>query len=99
MTVRTTHTYALLDVSPACYEEIRAKLAEAGYDHLFHEDVDGDRVATVIDMQGLALREEPVGVVHLVVGTNLIDQDESLITCTHCLQIVRAAKGVHGWSL
>lgn len=46
------YTYAILDVSPACYREIRAKLEEAGYGHAFHEN-DSDEV---IDMHGIALR-------------------------------------------
>lgn len=53
-----TYAYALLDVSPACYQEIKAKLQAAGYGHVFHQDRDGDRVSTVIDMHGIALREE-----------------------------------------
>lgn len=47
-----THTYAILEVSPAAYAEIRAKLHAAGYDHAFGED-DG---AEVIDMHGIAVK-------------------------------------------
>ncbi len=47
-----THTYAVLEVSQAVYDEIRAKLEAAGYDHAFHEDPD------VIDMHGIALQAE-----------------------------------------
>jgi hypothetical protein len=47
----STHTYALLEVSAACYEEIKAKLEAAGYADAFHND-DGK---TVIDMHGIAL--------------------------------------------
>jgi hypothetical protein len=43
-----THTYALLEVSPAVYEEIAAKLREAGYSHAFN--VQGE-----IDMHGIGL--------------------------------------------
>jgi hypothetical protein len=43
-----THTYALLDVSPAAYDEIAAKLREAGYDHAFGDEGE-------IDMHGIAL--------------------------------------------
>lgn len=46
-----THTYAILEVSKACYEEIVAKLREVGYEHAFHE-VDGQ---SVIDMYGIAV--------------------------------------------
>lgn len=46
-----THTYAVLDVSRAAYDEIRRKLDAAGYQHAF----DGD----VIDMHGIALAAPP----------------------------------------
>jgi hypothetical protein len=50
--MRTTRTCALLDVSPAVYDEIREKLKAAGYDEAFHRDDDRE----VIDMHGIALR-------------------------------------------
>lgn len=43
-----SHTYALLDVSPSSYEEIKAKLLEAGYSHAINDRGE-------IDMHGLAL--------------------------------------------
>lgn len=46
--MKTTHTYALLEISHAAWAEIKAKLLEAGYDHAINE-------AGEIDMQGLAL--------------------------------------------
>lgn len=47
-----THTYALLEVSNAAYEEIAAKLRAADYHHAFNEGA--------IDMHGIALvRAEP----------------------------------------
>lgn len=49
--MRSTHTYALLEVSPAVYAEIDAALKKAGYDHAFH-DHEGRKV---IDMHGIAL--------------------------------------------
>ena len=49
-----TYTYAILDVSRACFDEIAAKLKAAEYDHAFHED-DG---ATVIDMPGIGLKAD-----------------------------------------
>ena len=52
MTLRTTYTYVILQVSDAAYKEIRDQLAEAGYDHAFLKD---DRGQEVIDMHGLAL--------------------------------------------
>jgi hypothetical protein len=52
--MRTTYTYAILDVSQAAFEEIKAKLEAAGYQHAFGED-DG---RTVIDMHGIAVAPE-----------------------------------------
>lgn len=49
----TTHSYAILEVSPAAYDEIRRKLEAAGYADQFHSD-DGQEV---IDMHGIAIRE------------------------------------------
>lgn len=46
-----THTYALLEVSAACYDEIKEQLKVAGYDPAF-----GD--AGEIDMHGIALTRE-----------------------------------------
>lgn len=50
-----SYTYAILDLSPAAYQEIAGKLRAAGYDHAFHQD--GGR--TVIDMHGIAVAEPP----------------------------------------
>lgn len=50
-----THTYAILKVSPATWQEIHDKLRAAGYEDQFHE-VEG-RIA--IDMHGIALQEQP----------------------------------------
>lgn len=56
--MKTTHTYAILEISPAAYDEIRSKLGAAGYESQFHED-DGQEV---IDMHGIAVRaSEPEG--------------------------------------
>ena len=52
-----TYTYALLELSPAAYREIRDKLQEAGYQEQFHAQDDG-RIA--IDMHGIAVVPEPV---------------------------------------
>ena len=49
--IGSTYTYALLEVSPAAYAEIKTKLEAAGYAHAFHEE-DGK---VVIDMHGIAL--------------------------------------------
>ncbi|MBF8297395.1 MAG: hypothetical protein HW395_52 [candidate division NC10 bacterium] len=49
-----TYTYAILSVSQATYDEVKAKLAAAGYDQAFHDDEDGP----VIDMHGIALQAD-----------------------------------------
>ena len=49
---RATHTYAILQVSPKTYREIREKLEAAGYQQAFHPSAEGE----VIDMQGIALQ-------------------------------------------
>lgn len=54
--IRNTRTYAILDVSHAAYAEIKEKLEKVGYQHVFHDDHDGDGV--VIDMHGIALKDE-----------------------------------------
>ena len=53
--MRTTHTYAVLQISREAYEEIRAKLSEAGYE---------DQLCMIgnqqeaIDMQGIAVTQK-----------------------------------------
>lgn len=49
--MKSTHTYAVLQVSRGAYDEIRAKLVEAGYGDQCHAGEDG----VLIDMHGLAL--------------------------------------------
>lgn len=51
--LRQTHTFAMLDLSPAAFREIQEKLKAAGYEDQFHE-VDG-KIA--IDMHGIAVIE------------------------------------------
>lgn len=53
--LRTTYTYAILEISKAAYDEIQNKLAAAGYTHAFQQTSDG----AVIDMHGIALQQEP----------------------------------------
>lgn len=53
--VRSTHTYVTLPVSQAAYDEIKAKLLAAGYEHVFNCDDE-------INMHGLALCVEVEGV-------------------------------------
>ena len=62
----TTHTYAILEVSAAAYEEIAARLRAIAWDHAFQDRVAvRDKSAgldvvtyTLIDMQGIALAKE-----------------------------------------
>ena len=51
-----TYTYAILHVSRSTYDEIRTKLADAGYEWAFHKSDEGE----VIDMHGIGLSVEPV---------------------------------------
>lgn len=54
-----TYTFAVMPVSKRTYDEIAAKMREAGYDHAFTKSqAHGD----VIDMNGIAIaiEEEPV---------------------------------------
>ena len=48
-----TYTYAILDVSAAAYDEVRALLVAAGYEDAINDDGEGREV---IDMHGIALR-------------------------------------------
>ncbi len=53
MPIRSTHTYVILEITPAAFGEIAAKLRAAGYHHVFDQD------GAVIDMQGIALQVDP----------------------------------------
>lgn len=48
-----TYTYALVDVSPSSYAEVKAVLLRAGYEESVHRDAGEE----VLDMRGLALRQ------------------------------------------
>jgi hypothetical protein len=52
MSIRSTHTYAILEVSATAYAEIRKGLSDAGHADQFFKD-DG---AEVIDMHGITLK-------------------------------------------
>lgn len=52
--IRTTHTYALLEISQGAYEEIAEKLRAAGYADAINEEGE-------IDMHGIALTQCPQG--------------------------------------
>lgn len=47
--LRQTHTYVTMDISRSAWEEIAAKMLEAGYDHVFMDDDE-------IDMHGIAVK-------------------------------------------
>lgn len=49
--MRSTHTVAMLELSPQAYEEIAQKLRDAEYDHAFVEDF--------IDMTGIGVSKAP----------------------------------------
>lgn len=52
--IRSTYTYAVLEVSHAAYAEIKAKLEAAGYQDQFHKDRED---GVLIDMHGIALKD------------------------------------------
>jgi hypothetical protein len=58
--MRTTHTYAVLKVSPATYDEIARLLRDEIQEHAFVKEIGGE---VYIDMNGIGLErgEEPVG--------------------------------------
>lgn len=51
MSIRSTHTYAIMELSPAAYAEIRSKLIEAGYSQSIMREGE-------LDMDGLAVALE-----------------------------------------
>lgn len=51
MPIRQTHTYVELGLSQAAYDEIKQKLADAGYQHAFMDD-------GAIDMHGIGVTLE-----------------------------------------
>lgn len=53
---RTTYTVVLLPLSATAYQEIRRKLAAAGYEHTFITERDGTEY---IDMHGIGVQSEP----------------------------------------
>lgn len=49
-----THTYAVMEVSPHTFAEVKARLLEAGYSQAVIEDGDGGEA---LDMHGVALKD------------------------------------------
>ena len=58
-----TYSYVILEVSPSTYNEIAAKLHEAGYDHAFNDEGE-------IDLHGLALVKSAAGFRPATSGTS-----------------------------
>ena len=56
MSLRSTHTRVVMDVSPETFQEIHDKMKEAGYHHAIYKDEDG----ITVDMSGLAIRKVKV---------------------------------------
>lgn len=87
---RTTHTYAVLEVSPAVYAEIRAALETAGYDHVFHTDA---QHGVVIDMHGIALARREANVADVCGGCGGPYQFDTTIPSSLWNRVVRAKGG------
>ena len=47
-----TYTYVVMEISQAAYDEIKKKMKEADYNHVFHKD---SQFGPVIDMHGIAV--------------------------------------------
>lgn len=82
--MRSTHTYAILEVSQSAFDEIKAKLVEADYGHAFSQD------GKTIDMHGIALEAEEPKPTRVIIR---LWQDGSMVThepATEC-----SIKGPH----
>lgn len=82
MKLRTTHTFAILEVSPLAYAEIASALREAQYNHAFVGD-------GVIDMAGIGVKQKelmPRFAVHYL----LADQHKLAVVTTTEAALVRA---------
>jgi hypothetical protein len=95
MGIRQTHTFVVLEISQAAFDEIKAKLEAAGYQHAFNEDEDGLK----IDMQGIAVAAEkpPVKVQDMSpcvcdrpqsVESSPIDQISTCKRCGHPIEVI-----------
>lgn len=73
--MRTTHTYVSMEISRACFEEIKQKFLGAGYTHAIMPARYGEE--ETLDMHGIGLQvqeERPVESGHLEVGRDLAGQ-------------------------
>ncbi len=80
-----THTYAILDVSPEMYAEVRAKLEAAEYTHAFLDDGE-DPPHEVLDLHGVALRAALPGPERWLClrCSQWIDPSTVLLACPNC---------------
>ena len=79
MNLKQTHTYAVMEVSPAVYDEIIKKLTDAGYEHAIMED-------GTLDMHGIGLQEQEDlcedegcpqhGIPHVCINTSRLSLEE-----------------------
>lgn len=75
MNLKVTHTFAVLEVPAEVYGKIRELLVEAGYEHTFHNHLEGE----VIDMQGIALKSEVA-----TSTTSIHRRVADTVTCVAC---------------
>lgn len=82
--MRTTHTLAILELSPAAASEIETKLRTAGYDHAFLED-------GMIDMTGIGVRagEQPVTVEPVAASDSLPSVDDHRVYAGGIPDVIR----------
>lgn len=80
-----THTVATMEVSPLVFEEIKAKLQAAGYDHAILDE-DGSQL---IDMTGIGLERSGQ------LSEKLLDIDISLEHVQDQLRIVAESDDTH----
>lgn len=54
-----SHTYAVLQISRAAFDEIRSKFKDAGYEHAFDDAAEGGPVVNMHGVAVQALHEDP----------------------------------------
>jgi hypothetical protein len=58
MVLKSTHTYAILELSKLAFEEIKKKLEEAGYQDQINDEASSSEYPCIIDMHGIAVAPE-----------------------------------------
>lgn len=95
-----THTYVILEISQLAYDEIRAKLKAAGYDHAFHAD-------NIVDMHGVQRVEESTGATDWISEAAQKIHDEYPSVLANCAEhtplpwlhaVIRDARKASGWA-